>query len=126
MLSLVLVTSATGKIAPLPTQSLVSSLFSNNVTHTGSAAYTGEFKTAPQNGVYLNVWVKNIGSSSVFIDISRNGLKIIDGFELSSGSQKTINFEDMLGNGLSGDWKVYIYNKTGDKYNLTINARQFD
>ena len=97
----------------------------NNVTHTGSSAYTGKFTTAPENGIYLNAWVRNNASSSVFIDISRNGLKITDGYELKVGSQKTISFEDMLGNGLSGDWEVYIYNKTGDKYKLNINARQF-
>lgn len=143
MLSLASVASAAGNVVPISTQSVVSSpvvektsnikvkiipmdaQLINSVHHTGSAAYTGEFTTAPKNGVHLNVWVKNNGASSVFIDISRNGLKITDGYELSSGSQKTISSQDMLGNGLSGDWKVYIYNKTGDKYDLNINARQF-
>ncbi|AZK48223.1 hypothetical protein [Paenibacillus lentus] len=97
----------------------------NNVHHTGSAAYTGEFTTAPENGVNMNVRVENNGDSAVFINIGRNDHIIVDGYELSLGSQKTISFEEMLGHGLIGDWKVYIYNKTGDKYALNINARQF-
>lgn len=151
MLSLASVAFATRNIAPVSTQSVVSSPVAvaeeasnikvriiddiishrmdaqliNSVHHTGSGAYTGEFTTAPKTGVHLNVWVKNNGSSSVFIDISCNGLNITDGYELSSGSQKTISFEDMLDDRLPGDWKVYIYNKTGEKYNLNINARQF-
>ncbi|MCH1639037.1 hypothetical protein MJ257_02880 [Paenibacillus timonensis] len=149
MLSLALVAPAAENVAPVSAQSVVSLsateevssnkvttiednmfypmdvLLINHVTHTGSSAYTGEFTTAPENGFYLNVWVKNNVSSSVFINISRNGLHITDGYELKGKSQKTISFEDKQANGLSGDWEVYIYNKTGDKYNLNINARQF-
>jgi hypothetical protein len=97
----------------------------DNVTHTGYGAYTGTFSTVPGNGKYLNIFVKNSGNSTVYMTITQDGLEIVSDYELGKGKQKTITVQEMLKEGLEGDYKLYIYNKTGDKYNLNINARQY-
>lgn len=98
----------------------------SNVTHTGSTAYKGEFTTAKGNGDQLNVWVKNNASTPVYVTISRDGTDIHSSYKLDGKDQKTFNFVQYVPTGgITGNWKVYVYNSDGSKYNLSINARQF-
>ncbi|PWW42340.1 MULTISPECIES: hypothetical protein [Paenibacillus] len=98
----------------------------SNVTHTGSTAYKGEFTTAKGNGDQLNVWVNNKASTPVYVTISRDGTDIHSSYKLDGGAQKTFNFIQYVPEGgITGNWKVYVYNSDGSKYNLNINARQF-
>lgn len=90
-----------------------------------TGAYSNEFTTAPQNGKFLNVWVKNSGTSTVYVTIKRNNSDFTSSYALSKGDQNTFAFEDMMGTGLTGDWKVYIYNSVGAANVLTVSARQF-
>ncbi|MNW25605.1 hypothetical protein D3C74_23520 [compost metagenome] len=96
-----------------------------SAVHRGYAAYTGKFTLSPNNGKHMNIYVKNSSSSPVYVVISRNGTEIHSDYQLGAGSQKTFYFEELVASGLSGDWEVYIYNRTGAQYDLNINARQF-
>ncbi|MGG6309681.1 hypothetical protein [Paenibacillus macerans] len=100
-------------------------LLINNVTHTGNTAYTGEFSTDPGNGKNLNVWVKNNSNVTVYLTIKRNGTEFVSDIAIAAGGQRTQTFVEQVASGLSGDWEVYVYNKTGDQYNLNVSARQF-
>lgn len=102
------------------------SILINSAHHTGPTAYTGDFGTSPSNGKSMNVWVKNNASTAVYVTISRNGSEIVSSYELKGKAQNTFNFEEFVGSGLTGNWKVYVYNKNGASYDLNINARQFN
>lgn len=97
----------------------------NPVNHTGTAAYTGEFTTAPENGKYLNVYCKNNGSGTVYMTIYRNGSEFVSELAISPGGQRTQTFEELYGTGITGNWKVYIFTKDGASMNIQVSARQY-
>lgn len=97
----------------------------NGVHISGGSGYTGTFTTVPENGKNMEVWVKNNSTSSVYLEISRNGVELLSDYELRPGKQQTVSYQELAADGLSGDWKIYTYNRTGAKYDLNVNARQF-
>lgn len=94
------------------------------VHHTGKGAFRDSFTLSPQNGKKLNIFVKNNGSSIVYLNVKVNGQDFGDS-TIPAGGQKTRNFEQLVGTGLSGNYEVYIYNNVGSLYDLNISARQF-
>ncbi|WP_342428511.1 hypothetical protein [Paenibacillus sp. FSL L8-0158] len=94
------------------------------VHHTGKGAFRDSFTLSPQNGKRLNIYVKNNGSSTVYLIVKVNGQDFGE-TTIPAGGQKTRNFEQLVGTGLSGNYEVYIYNNDGSLYDLNISARQF-
>ncbi|MFW5438497.1 hypothetical protein [Paenibacillus apiarius] len=94
------------------------------VHYVGKAAYTGKFTATPENGKFLDVWVKNNGSDTVYLTVKRNGNHFVSDIAISGGTEKTRTFESVV-SGFSGDWEVYIYSATGAEMDLDIAASQF-
>ncbi|AOK92042.1 hypothetical protein [Paenibacillus polymyxa] len=94
------------------------------VHHIGKGAFKDFFTLSPQNGKKLNIYTKNNGSSTVYLSVKVNGQDFGE-TTIPAGGQKTRNFEQLVGIGLSGNYKVYIYNNDGSLYDLNISARQF-
>ncbi|MGZ7444130.1 hypothetical protein [Paenibacillus sp. TH7-28] len=97
----------------------------DGVRQSGGSGYTRSFTTVPEYGKNMEVWVKNNSASSVYLEISRNGVELLSDYELGPGKQQTVSYQELAADGLSGDWKIYTYNRTGAKYDLSVNARQF-
>ncbi|OMD88248.1 hypothetical protein BSK49_16515 [Paenibacillus odorifer] len=93
------------------------------VNHTGGA-FNDEFTNTPSDGVNLNIWMRNNSGHSVQFQVKRNGLLFTDQ-EIAAGAQKTVSFKDLLGNGLDGTYKVYIYSTSGYSLDVDVSARQF-
>jgi hypothetical protein len=91
------------------------------VHHTGGA-FNDEFTSTPSDGVNLNIWMRNNSGHSVQFQVKRNGLLFTDQ-EIAAGTQKTVSFKDMLGNGLDGIYKVYIYSTSGYSLDVDVSAR---
>ncbi|NOJ74123.1 hypothetical protein [Paenibacillus alvei] len=90
--------------------------------HTGTSAYTGEFTAVPKNGTRLNVYVKNSGSKTVYMDLKRNGFYYEANIPIPAGGQKTVT---ITGGWSSGDWHVYIYSPERDRMDIQVSARQY-
>lgn len=93
------------------------------MNHTGGA-FNDEFTNTPSDGVNLNIWMRNNSGHSVQFQVKRNGLLFTDQ-EIAAGAQKTVSFKDLLGNGLDGTYKVYIYSTSGYSLDVDVSARQF-
>ncbi|MGG4220361.1 hypothetical protein ABEW32_19315 [Paenibacillus jamilae] len=94
------------------------------IHHMGKGAFRYFFTLSPQNGKKLNIYAKNNGSSTVYLSVKVNGLDFGE-TTIPVGGQKTRNFEQLVGIGLSGNYEVYIYNNDGSPYDLNVSARQF-
>ncbi|SDX74650.1 hypothetical protein [Paenibacillus sp. CF384] len=96
-----------------------------NPTHHTGGAYTGSFTTAPANGKFLNVWVQNLSSSTVYLTIKRNNVEFISPIAIAGSTQRTQQFEEQVAAGISGNWQVYVYSSTGNLLDINVSARQF-
>ncbi|GGF74669.1 hypothetical protein GCM10010912_19880 [Paenibacillus albidus] len=94
-----------------------------NTHHTGGA-FQNEFTLAPSNGSSLKVWMQNNSNVSVQFQVTRNGSVYFD-VPVAARSQEPISFEDQLGIGLTGTYKVYIYSTNGTSLDINVSARQF-
>lgn len=91
----------------------------------GYTAFTDEFNTESKHGKYLNITVENTSDTPVFISVDANAAPFIENYKLTGKSKKTIHIEDLIHNGLSSDFSIYIYNKNGKQYALNVTALQF-
>ncbi|MEK4060241.1 MULTISPECIES: hypothetical protein [Paenibacillus] len=87
-------------------------------------AFNDSFTCEPDDGVNLNIWMMNNNGQSVQFQVWRNGVEFTNQ-AIAVGSQKTISFTDMLGNGLDGNYEVYIYSLLGYPLDVDVSARQF-
>jgi len=101
------------------------SLVLPTVRHTGKSAYTGKFSCNPKNGKTLNIAVANSGSSTVYMTIYENGSAFISDYPIAAGATRVQPFISQINAGIGGDWEIYIYNKDGSDYDLSVKARQF-
>ncbi|WP_226000958.1 hypothetical protein [Paenibacillus sp. BJ-4] len=96
----------------------------NSVHHRGKGAFKYPFTLSAQKGKNLNIYTKNNGTSTVYLSVKVNGQDFGE-TTIPAGGQKTRNFEQLVGTGLSGNYEVYIYNNDGSLYDLNISARQY-
>ncbi|ADO56909.1 hypothetical protein [Paenibacillus polymyxa] len=93
----------------------------NPIHHTGKGAFEKTFTMIPENGEDANVFVKNNGSSTVYVEIKKLGSSTSIDTSVSPGSQKTLQIYSQSKNSYS----VYIYTQDGSQMDLNISARQF-
>lgn len=94
------------------------------VRHSGKSAYYGLLTCDAKDGSELNIDVKNNGASKVRFNVQYNGIDM-ETVDVPSRDSKTRNFKEMLGKGLSGDFKIYVYTKDGSILDLEVSAEQF-
>ncbi|MGZ0040428.1 hypothetical protein [Paenibacillus ottowii] len=97
----------------------------DSVRHTGGSAYTKTLTLHPEDGKTLNLAIANAGSASVYVQITVDGkVDYSASRSIAAGKSDIISWTNFSGPGLSGTYEIYIYNKDGSNYNLSINARQ--
>lgn len=92
----------------------------NPIHHTGKGAFEKSFTMDPKNGTDANVFIKNNGSATVYIDFGEEGRDPIETI-LQPGKQKTIQVYSKY----NTSYKLYIYNQDGSDMDLQVSARQF-
>ncbi|TQR98549.1 hypothetical protein FKV70_10160 [Paenibacillus ottowii] len=92
----------------------------NPIHHTGKGALEKTFTMDPRNGQDANVFIKNNGSSTVYIEFGIDGKDPLE-LSLEPGKQKNIQVYTKKTN----SYKLYIYNKDGSSMDLQVSARQF-
>ncbi|MNW41029.1 hypothetical protein D3C74_181550 [compost metagenome] len=90
------------------------------IHHTGKGAFEKTFTMDPRNGQDANVFIKNNGSSTVYIELGIDGRDPLES-SLEPGKQKNIQVYTQNTN----SYKLYIYNKDGSSMDLQVSARQF-
>lgn len=92
----------------------------NPIHHIGKGALEKTFTMDPRNGQDANVFIKNNGSSTVYIKFGIDGKDPLE-LSLEPGKQKNIQVYTQKTN----SYKLYIYNKDGSSMDLQVSARQF-
>ncbi|MCP3746616.1 hypothetical protein NLX82_19565 [Paenibacillus sp. A3M_27_13] len=92
----------------------------NPIHHTGKGAFENTFSMDPENGKDANVYVKNNGSATIYIEFGKDGKDPIES-SLKPGKQKNIQVYTKKTN----SYKLYIYNMDGSSMDLQVSARQF-
>lgn len=95
--------------------------------HTGSE-YKDSFTCTPEDGNRLNIFVRNDGASTVYLNITwkdGNMEKAYPAVEIPAGKQNTQTFSYEDNAGINGRWTVEVTTKSGHSLNVWVSARQY-
>lgn len=93
--------------------------------HSGEGSYLGVFECNIKNGKYIDITLKNESNSPVIFKVfqNSNNFKYI---KVKKNSTLTRTFELTNLSKKISEWKVYVFNETGNNMNLSIIAGQYN
>lgn len=82
--------------------------------------YEKSFTLAPSNGTNSNIWIQNLGTSTLSLKIYRSGTLQLD-VSIAAGTQKTVQ----IYNTVTSDYYINVNNSAGATNDFNISAKQF-
>ncbi|GGN95348.1 DUF3221 domain-containing protein [Saccharibacillus kuerlensis] len=111
------------KFSPLSDKALAAAPLDTHFR--GGTGYTGMFTASGEQNAELTIFLKNVSSSEVYVQLRRKYIGLVplaEDYLLKGKSGCSITITNEKGTPLTGEFKLYIYNKNGAKYDLYVGS----